>query len=111
MEQATIGNINFILGNALIQPKAQVVITTSRTGESRADDTSTVTTVSVILGVIVFVIVASVAAMFIKRMLKKSRQEEYHVAYRHGSDILTLDGLSENNATDVSQNRQNSKYM
>ena len=42
---------------------------------------------------------------------KTRRAEQYEVSFRNGgSDVLTLDGLSENHATDISQNRQNGEY-
>ena len=41
---------------------------------------------------------------------KTQLTEQYEVSFRNGgSDVLTLDGLSENHATDISQNRQNGK--
>ena len=42
---------------------------------------------------------------------KTRLSEQYEVSFRNGgSDVLTLDGLSENHATDISQNRQNGEY-
>ena len=42
----------------------------------------------------------------------KRLTEDLVVAYRSGgSDVLTLDGLSENHATDISQNRQNGLFF
>lgn len=43
---------------------------------------------------------------------KGQRAEEFSVVFRNGgSDVLTLDGLSENHATDISQNRQNGSFL
>ena len=42
---------------------------------------------------------------------KRQTEEQFDVVFRNGgSDVLTLDGLSENHATDISQNRQNGAF-